>query len=309
MDILIDILLIKMTIILKGSIIMRNVLVTGGSGFVGSHLIIELLKRYPDINITSLSENEGIISQLLPQRPDKRLSLIIGDIKNASAISYALEDKDTVLHLAAMKYVDLCEVNSREAARINVIGTMNVLDAFRGDTFILMSTNKVVEPSNCYGGTKLVAERLVLERARKATSGHRFMIIRSGNIMGATGSVLDIWKNQIEQGNEITVTHPDMERYYTSIERVVKLYIAVLERGENGKLYFTPQGEPMILKAFVDKALKQYGNDRTKVKCVGLRLGERMTERMRTPDEINTIAGFEECEIVTVPEKKVGVKI
>jgi FlaA1/EpsC-like NDP-sugar epimerase len=208
-----------------------------------------------------------------------------------------------------MKRVDLCEAECHEAASINVIGTMNVLDAFQGDTFIMMSTDKAVEPSNCYGATKLVGERMVIERAKKADNGKRFMIIRSGNIMGSTGSVLDIWKNQIEKYNEITVTDLNMLRFYTSIEGVTKLYMAVLERGENGKLYFTPQGEPMILKAFVDKALKQYGNDRTKVKCVGLRLGERMTERMRTPDEVNTIAGFEECEKVTAPVKKVSVKV
>jgi FlaA1/EpsC-like NDP-sugar epimerase len=186
---------------------------------------------------------------------------------------------------------------------------MNVLDAFQGDTFIMMSTDKAVEPCNCYGATKLVGERLVIERAKKAGNRNRFMIIRSGNIMGSTGSVLDIWKSQIEKHNEITVTNLDMMRFYTSIEGVIKLYLAVLDRGENGKLYFTPQGEPIILKEFAEKALKLYGNDKTKVKYVGLRLGERMVERMRTPDEVNTIAGFEECEVVTVPEKKVSVKV
>jgi FlaA1/EpsC-like NDP-sugar epimerase len=150
---------------------------------------------------------------------------------------------------------------------------------------------------------------MVVERAKKATNGDRFMIIRSGNIMGSTGSVLDIWKTQIEKYNEITVTDLHMLRFYTTIEGVVKLYLAVLERGENNKLYFTPQGEPMVLKAFVDKALKLYGNDKTTVKFIGLRLGERMEEKMRVHDEINTIAGFEECETETAPRKKVSVRI
>jgi len=288
---------------------MKNVLVTGGSGFVGRSLIRELLKLYPDITITSLSRSEGVISQLLIECPDKRLNIAIADLRDAQAVNQALRNKDTVIHLAAMKRVDLCEAECHEATSINVIGTMNVLDAFHGNTFIMMSTDKAVEPSNCYGATKLVDERLVIERAKKADNGDRFMIVRSGNIMGSTGSVLDIWKNQIEKYNEITVTDLNMLRFYTSIEGVTKLYIAVLERGENGKLYFTPQGEPMILKAFVDKALKQYGNDRTKVKCVGLRLGERMIEKMRTADEVNTIAGFEECEKVAAPGEKVSVKV
>jgi FlaA1/EpsC-like NDP-sugar epimerase len=287
---------------------MKNVLVTGGSGFVGRSLIRELLKHYPDIEVTSLSRSEGVISQLLMECPDKRLSIAIADLRDAQAINQALRHKDTVIHLAAMKRVDLCESECHEAASINVIGTMNVLDAFHGSTFILMSTDKAVEPCNCYGATKLVDERMVIERAKKETDGKRFMIIRSGNIMGSTGSVLDIWKNQIEKFNEISVTNLDMLRFYTSIEGVVKLYLAVLDRGENGKLYFTPQGEPIVLKEFVDKALKLYGNDKTKVKYVGLRLGERMIERMRTPDEVNTIAGFEEDEIAAAPEKKVRVQ-
>jgi FlaA1/EpsC-like NDP-sugar epimerase len=193
-----------------------------------------------------------------------------------------------------MKRVDLCEEECREAASINVIGTMNMLDSFCGNTFILMSTDKAVEPSNCYGGTKLVAERMLLERANKAILGNRFMIIRSGNILGSTGSVMDIWKTQIEKYNEITVTNPDMKRYYTNVEGVVKLYIAVLERGENGKLYFTPGGDPLILKDLVTQTLKLYGNDKTKVKYIGLRPGERMTEKMRNPDEKHTVSNFAE---------------
>jgi UDP-N-acetylglucosamine 4,6-dehydratase/5-epimerase len=193
-----------------------------------------------------------------------------------------------------MKRVDLCESECHEAATINVVGTMNVLDAFRGETFILMSTDKAVEPCNCYGATKLVAERMVLERAKKELNGTRYMIIRSGNIMGSTGSVLDTWKDQIEHSNEITVTNLDMLRFYTTIAGVVKLYVAVLEHGENGKLYFTPQGEPVVLRDLVAQALKLYGNEKTTIKYVGLRPGERMVERMRTPDENNVIAGFAE---------------
>jgi UDP-N-acetylglucosamine 4,6-dehydratase len=288
---------------------MKNVLVTGGSGFVGRSLIRELLKHYPDIEITSLSRSEGVISQLLMECPDKRLSIAIADLRDAQAVNQALRHKDTVIHLAAMKRVDLCEAECHEAASINVIGTMNVLDAFQGNTFIMMSTDKAVEPCNCYGATKLVGERMVIERAKKADNGNRFMIIRSGNIMGSTGSVLDIWKSQIEKHNEITVTNLDMMRFYTSIEGVVKLYLAVLNRGENGKLYFTPQGEPIVLKEFAEKALKLYGNDQTKIKYVGLRLGERMVERMRTDDETNTIAGFEEQYDELAPPKTMTAKV
>jgi UDP-N-acetylglucosamine 4,6-dehydratase/5-epimerase len=273
---------------------MKKVLITGGSGFVGRHLIGELLTRYPEIEITSLSRSEGVISKLLMGCSDQRLKIAMVDIRDADGVRNALKDKDTVIHLAAMKRVDLSEDECREATTINVIGTMNVLDAFRGDTLISMSTDKAVEPVNCYGGTKLVAERLVMEMANKARRGKRFMIIRSGNIIGSTGSVVDIWKNQIEKDNEITVTDLDMRRYYTSVEGVIKLYVSVLDHGENGKIYFTPQGEAVILRDVVEKVIAQYGNEKTGVKCIGLRRGERMGEKMRTAEEMNTVAGFGE---------------
>jgi len=272
---------------------MKKVLVTGGSGFVGRSLIDELLKKYPDVEVTSLSRSEGTISHLLMECPDKRLKIEMADIRDAEAVRHAMKDKDTVIHLAAMKRVDLCEEECHEAVGINVLGTLNILDSFQGQTFILMSTDKAVEPVNCYGATKLIAERLVLERAKKST-GARFMIVRSGNIIGSTGSVMDIWKNQIKKSNEISVTNLDMTRFYTTVEGVTKLYIAVLERGENGMLYFTPRGEAQVLREIVDKAIKLFGNKETKVKIIGLRNGERMDEKMRADFETNTVSGFED---------------
>jgi UDP-N-acetylglucosamine 4,6-dehydratase len=273
---------------------MKKVLITGGSGFVGRTLIEELLKRYPDIELTSLSRSEGTISRLLMGCNDERLKIEIADIRDTKAVRNALRDKDTVIHLAAMKRVDLCEEKCHEAASINVLGTMNILDGFTGKTFILMSTDKAVEPVNCYGATKLVAERMVLERAKKITNGTRFMIIRSGNIVGSTGSVMDIWKNQIMKSNEITVTDLDMTRFYTTVDGVVRLYVAVLERGTNGMLYFTPRGEAQVLRDIVAQAIKLYGNEKTTVKIIGLRPGERMEEKMRSDADLNAISGFEE---------------
>jgi FlaA1/EpsC-like NDP-sugar epimerase len=277
-------------------------LVTGGSGFVGRKLIWELLNRYPDIEVTSMSRSEGAISNLLTECPDKRLKISITDIRDAEAVKQVLRDKDTVFHLAAMKRVDLSEVECRVAVTINVLGTMNILDAFHGKTFILMSTDKSVEPVNCYGGTKLVAEKLVMERAAKASNCERLMIVRSGNIVGSTGSVVDIWKKQIELYNEITVTDLEMIRYYTSVEGVAKLFFALIDRGENGKIYFTPTGEPQILKDVVNTAIKLYGNKDTKVKCIGLRDGERMYEKMCTPTEKNVVGDFADVNDNAFPQ-------
>ncbi len=283
---------------------MKRVLITGGSGFVGRNLIRELLGRYDDIQVFSMSRSEGMISQLLMECQSDRLKIVMADIRDPEAMQWHLRDIDTVIHLAALKRVDLCEVECRETVETNVIGTLNLLNSFQGETFILMSTDKAVEPANCYGATKMIAERLIMERAAKFPSA-RYMIVRSGNVIGSTGSVMDIWQHQIKERNEITITHPDMMRFYTSVEGVVRLYIAVLEKGESGKIYFTPQGEAVVIGEMARRAMKLYGNENTRMRYIGLRPGERMTEKMRSLSEGNTVAGFEET--VSLARKKVTV--
>lgn len=281
---------------------MKRVLITGGSGFVGRHLIKGLLARYPDIELTSMSRSEGGLAKLLSEVDDPRLSIKMVDVRDRECVRCALQEKDTVIHLAAMKRVDLCEEQCEEAATINVLGTINMLRGFDGDTFILMSTDKAVEPCNCYGATKLVAERLVMEYAA-ASRGPRYMVVRSGNVLGSTGSVLDIWHSQVERNNEITVTDPNMKRFYISVDKVIALYMAVLEKGENQRIYFTPNGDPTILRDLIPRALKQFGNEQTRIRYIGLRTGERMEEKMRTPDEPNVVADFLETyrSLVAVP--------
>ena len=273
---------------------MKKVLITGGSGFVGRHLICKLLKQYPEVDIFSLSRSETVIAELLTECPSRRLHIVMADVRDTDAMKYACKGKDTLIHLAAMKRVDLCEDQCLETASINVNGTMNALEAFDGQTFIFMSTDKAVEPVNCYGGTKLVSERLVLERSHHALPGQRFMILRCGNIMGSTGSVMDIWRKQIEEKNEITITNPEMTRFYTSVDDVTRLYSAVLERGENGKIYLTPRGEAKALSDLVRETIAQYGNPQTRTTIVGMRPGERMEEKMCVECEPNVIAGFAE---------------
>lgn len=277
---------------------MKKTLITGGSGYIGRHLIYELLDRYPDIQIFSLSRGEAEISQLLnacSQRDkNNRLKIIMCDVRDRDAVRLYLRNVDTVIHLAALKRVDLCETACTEAVTTNIIGTMNLLNNFHGDTFIQMSTDKAVEPANCYGATKMIAEKLIFEQANKHEGNRRFIIVRSGNVLSSTGSVTDIWHHQIKEYNEITVTHPDMMRFITDVNGVVKLFIAILEKGENGKIYFTPRGESVIIGEMANKFIKEFGNENTRIKYIGLRPGERMIEKMRSLGEENTVAGFEE---------------
>ncbi len=260
---------------------MKKVLITGGSGYIGRHLIYEMLDRYENIEILSMSRSEGEISQLLNacSQKDKnsRLKIVMSDVRDSEAIRFYLRNVDTVVHLAALKRVDLCEAECTEAVTTNIVGTMNLINYFHGDTFIQMST-----------------EKLIFEQVHKREGSCRFMIVRSGNVLSSTGSVIDIWQHQIKEYNEITVTHPDMMRFITDVNGVVRLFIAILEKGENGKIYFTPRGESVIIGEMANKFIKEYGNENTKIKYIGLRPGERMTEKMRSLGEQNTVAGFEE---------------
>lgn len=271
---------------------MKRILVTGGSGFVGRQLIAGLLGGYPGAEITSISRSEGAICQLMTRCATGRLKVVIGDVRDRQAMKLWLRGQDTVIHLAAMKRVDLCEEECRQAIVTNVLGTMNILDGFRGDTFVLMSTDKAVEPVNCYGASKLLAEKLVLERARKDGGKARYMIVRSGNVAGSTGSVLDIWMQQIAQRNEITLTDPNMMRLFITVDHLVKLLLAVLERGESGKIYVTPRGEGVSIGELADAAVKVYGNDQTRITIVGSRPGEKLREKTHVADDPSVVVGF-----------------
>ncbi len=280
---------------------LKRIAVTGGSGFVGRHLIHELLARYPDVEITSVSRSEGAISYLLMTNPTERLRIAMADIRDPFSIKRILKGMDTVVHLAAMKRVELAEAHSREAVTVNVLGTINVLDAFEGNSFVLMSTDKAVEPCNCYGATKFIAEKLVFEHGKKQSPTGRYMVLRPGNILNSTGSVLELWRHQIETNNEITITDPNMTRYLTSVDAIVRLTIAMLEKGENGKVYVIPRGKAVRVGDLAKKIIQQYGDDNTRIVVVGKRPGERMHERLRGAHERNIVCGFEDA-ICSAPE-------
>lgn len=256
----------------------RKVLITGGSGFLGRHLVKKLLDKYEDLEVNTIARSgEGII-RLLSVCPSARFEPIIGDIRDEEILQFALRDVDTVVHLAAMKYINLCELSPSEAITINVHATTNLLKLFKGNTFISMSTDKAVESSSCYGATKLIVEKMTLAEADKNTN-KRFMVVRSGNIFGSTGSVIENWHRQIKQNNEITVSNPEMTRFFIDVDELAEYIIAILENGENGKIYIPPQRVIQIgdlAQAFIEL----YGNKTTMMKVVGQFQGEKMHERL-----------------------------
>ena len=258
---------------------MDKVLVTGGAGFLGRHLIKILLNKYSDIEIKAISRHENeIVEMIVACNNDKRLKPIIGDIRELDIAQYVLRDVDTLIHLAAMKHIDFCEFYPSEAVSVNIIATMNLLKLFAGRTFIGMSTDKAVEASGCYGATKLLLEKLILEQARK-NPDRRYMVVRSGNIFGSSGSVIQRWKQQIKENNKVVVTNLEMTRFYINVNTLADFIIQIIEKGESGKIYI-PFQKTAKLGDLAKAMVKLYGDAKTKIEVIGLREGEKMHERL-----------------------------
>ena len=259
------------------------VLVTGGTGYLGTHLVQRLLKKYDDIKVRTVSRSENETQRLIWICNSNRLEPVISDIRDTDALRFILRNVNSVIHLAAMKHIDFCEANVLEATTTNVIGTINLLKYFEGQTFIGMSTDKALEPRGCYGATKLLMEKLILERA-KYNENKRYMIVRSGNIFASSGSVIGKWRRQIETSNEIVVTGLEMTRFFTSADTLSEFIVEVMEKGLNGNVYI-PVQKAIVLKDLATAVIAFYGNKDTKVRVVGLREGEKEHEKLFLLDE------------------------
>src|SRR4030042_366348 len=274
---------------------MDKILITGGAGFLGRHLIKVLLDKYSDVEIRAISRHENeMVEMIVACNNSSRLKPIIGDIREVDTVKYALTNVDTVIHLGAMKHIDFCEMYPSEAISVNIVATMNLLKLFTGNTFIGMSTDKAVDATGCYGATKLLLERLVLEQARKRPDC-RYMVVRSGNIFGSSGSVIQRWKQQIKQSNKVTVTNLEMTRFYINVNTLVDFIMQIIERGESGKIYIPFQkvaGLGDLAKAMIEL----YGNAKTKKEVTGLREGEKMHERLFSPPRKDVVTDLKtEC--------------
>lgn len=257
---------------------MNEILVTGGSGFLGRYLNKRLLDKYKNVRIKMISRDENDIAKTMGICRDSRLTPIVGDIRDSDALKFALKGVDSVIHLAAMKHIDLCELNSMEAITINVVGTMNLLKLFEGDTFVGMSTDKVVEATGCYGATKLLTEKLIQEKAKR-NGVCRYMVVRSGNIFGSSGSVVDKWRQQIRQGNEIIVTNFEMTRFFIDVDVLADFIIDVLEQGKSGNVYI-PSQKVIKLEDLAKATIELCGDGKTKMKVVGMTKGEKLHEKL-----------------------------
>lgn len=289
----------------------KRILVTGGVGSIGSHLVRELFKYEPEY-IRVFDNNESGLFDLKQDLSSDKIRPLIGDIRDKERLVMAMENVEIVFHAAALKHVPLCEFNPFDAVKTNVIGTQNVLEGAYAQgvqKVITISTDKAVNPSNVMGATKLLAERLTISansyRGRKRTI---FSCVRFGNVLNSRGSIVPLFVKQIQKGGPITVTHPDMRRFFMDIPSATHLILTagMLSCGNEIFILKMPAIRIMDLAEVMrDKFALHYGfePEAIPISIVGVRCGEKIDEVLMTRDE--TVCAYENDEMYLVIPKDI----
>lgn len=288
---------------MKNNVNGKIVLVTGGTGSIGSEIVRQLLKtKAKQIRIFSRDEHKQheMKNEL---GHDDRLRFLIGDIRDKERMDFAFEGVDIVFHAAALKHVPVCEYNPFEAVKTNIIGTQNVIEnALHHDVekVLAISTDKAADPSSVLGASKLMMERLIT--AANATIGQkrtRFASVRFGNVLNSRGSVIDLWKRQIEAGESVTVTDKRATRFFMDIPSAVKLVFSSLGTMQGGEIFVLKMKPARLVIDFAKEAIAKYGSGKSvPIKLIGLRPGEKLHETLMTEDESEHAVELKEIFVI-----------
>lgn len=272
----------------------KRVLVTGGTGSIGSELVRQVLQHNPEV-VRVFSRDEAkqmYLAHSLNGHPNVRY--LIGDVRDRQRLRRAMEDVDVVIHAAAMKHVTACEYNPFEAIKTNVLGVQNVIDTaleVNAERVVAISTDKVANPANTMGATKLLAERLVAA-ANFYRGRHRtiFTAVRFGNVLGSRGSVVPIFKSQIEAGGPVTLTDQRATRFMMSIHQAVSLALGALTQSVGGEIFILKMPVVRVAdlaRAIIDAYAPVAGRrpEEIEIQVVGLRPGEKVHEELLTETE------------------------
>lgn len=266
----------------------QTVLVTGAGGSIGYELCRQIAFAEPRL-IVMLGHGENSLfdamHRLREAAPGVRLLTVIADVRNGPRIKAIFERfrPEVVFHAAAHKHVPLMEENPEEAITNNVIGTYRVVEAATAagtQRLVLISTDKAVQPSSVMGATKRMAELVVRTAARNQSRA--FMVVRFGNVLGSRGSVVPLFKQQIERGGPVTVTHPDMKRFFMTIPEAVHLVLEAGGLGRGGELFVLNMGEPVLIVDLAKDLIRLSGisEDEMPVIFTGMRAGEKLEEAL-----------------------------
>lgn len=272
----------------------KTVLVTGGGGSIGSELCRQLVSHKPKcLVIFDIYENNAydIQQELKIKYPDANVVTLIGSIRNTSRLESVFEQykPDIVYHAAAHKHVPLMEVSPNEAIKNNVVGTWNVAkmaDKYGVKKFVMISTDKAVNPTNVMGATKRICEMIIQSFNEKSKTD--FVAVRFGNVLGSNGSVIPLFKRQIEAGGPVTVTHPDIIRYFMTIPEAVSLVIQAGVYAKGGEIFILDMGEPVKIDDLAKNLIRLSGYTLgvdMEIKYTGLRPGEKLYEELLMNEE------------------------
>ncbi|MDC7999139.1 polysaccharide biosynthesis protein [Gilvibacter sediminis] len=274
----------------------KTILVTGGAGSIGSEIVRQLAKFNPKL-VLVLDQAEtplhNLQLELQANHPDLNIKCLICDVANRNRLGVFFKKYsiDVIYHAAAYKHVPLMEDNSPEAVITNVYGTKNLADLAvlnKVKRFVMVSTDKAVNPSNVMGASKRAAEMYVQSRNYYVNSeGNspetKFITTRFGNVLGSNGSVVPLFKKQIEKGGPVTITHPDIIRYFMTIPEACQLVLEAGAMGQGGEIYIFDMGEPVKIMDLAKKMIKLAGYEPDKeiaIKITGLRPGEKLYEEL-----------------------------
>lgn len=278
---------------LKGEV----VLVTGAAGSIGSGLVRQIT-AFDAKKIILLDQAESALydfsNELIANNKFKNIEVVIGDIRNELRMRKLFEtfNPNFIFHAAAYKHVPLMEDNPFEAILTNILGTRNLVDLadeFQVEKFVMISTDKAVNPTNIMGATKRVAE--LYAQHKNSNSKTQFVTTRFGNVLGSNGSVIPLFKKQLEQGGPLTVTHPDVTRYFMTIPEACQLVLDASAMGEGGEVFVFDMGESVkiidLAKKMINLSGFKEGVD-IEIKYTGLRPGEKLFEELLANNE-NTV--------------------
>ncbi|MCR4639982.1 nucleoside-diphosphate sugar epimerase/dehydratase [Ruminococcus sp.] len=272
-------------------------MVTGGGGSIGSELVRQIAKYSPErVIIVDIYENNAYdIEQELKMEYGDELSLVtlIASVRDYFRMNQIFDTykPDVVFHAAAHKHVPLMEVSPMEAIKNNIIGTFNVATLAQYHNvgkFVMISTDKAVNPTNVMGASKRCCEMIVQYLAQQHEGRTEFVTTRFGNVLGSNGSVIPLFKRQIEQGKPVTVTHPDIIRYFMTIPEAVNLVMEAAAIANGGEIFVLDMGKPVKIVTLAENLIRMYGKEPYKdveIRFTGLRPGEKIKEELLMNEE------------------------
>jgi UDP-N-acetylglucosamine 4,6-dehydratase/5-epimerase len=279
----------------------KIIMVTGGTGSWGYELVKQLLDKNP-AEIRVFSRNES--SQVAMQRKfaDARLTFVIGDIKEEDSLMAATEGAHFIFHLAALKHVPVCEDQPLEALKTNVIGTQNVIKAAiknKVENVVYISTDKAANPSNFYGLTKAMGEKLIIQ-ANMLKTDTKFVCVRGGNVLGTNGSVIHVFKEQINTKNKVGVTDYEMTRFFLTLEDAIKLLFKATSESIGGEIFVMKMPTCKIVD-LAQVLIDDSGKKDVKIEELGIRPGEKIHEILFSEYESQNTVAYDENYYVILP--------